>query len=108
MKKSKKDSKSGIEGELTIYTAAEQKEKLMALVSGYELSTLDLSGVTEVDGAGLQLLILSKREADRIGHRIEFINHSDAIIEIIELCNLSGFFDDPLIISESDRSRAQQ
>ncbi|MDP2126458.1 MAG: STAS domain-containing protein [Pseudohongiella sp.] len=106
MKKAKKDSKLSVVGELTIYTAADQKEKLVALVTNHPLSTLDLSGVTEVDGAGLQLLILSKLEAGRVGHQIEFINHSDAVIETIELCNLSGLFDDPVILSESAKARA--
>lgn len=93
-------------GELTIYTAAEQKEKLLALVTGNPHGMLDLSAVTEVDSAGLQLLIMSKLEAERVEHRIEFVNHSDAIIEVIELCNLSGLFDDPVILSESARARA--
>lgn len=106
MKKAKKDSRLSLEGELTIYTAAEQKEKLVALVKGSPLSTLDLSGVTEVDSAGLQLLIMSKLEAERLEHRIEFVNHSDAVIETIELCNLLGLFDDPVILSESARARA--
>lgn len=93
-------------GELTIYTAAEQKEQLIALINAHSHSVLDLSGVTEVDAAGLQLLIMSKLEAARLDCKVEFINHSDAVIETIELCNLSSLFDDPVILSESARARA--
>lgn len=106
MTEQKAHSALSLAGELTIYTAAGHKDQLLALVQAADESMLDLSGVTEVDSAGLQLLIMSKVEAERIGHKIEFVNHSDAVIETIELCNLSSLFDDPVILSESARARA--
>lgn len=106
MKEPNTESVLSLAGELTIYTAAGHKEPLLALVQAAPRATLDLSGVTEVDSAGLQLLIMSKLEAERIDHKIEFVNHSDAVIETIELCNLSSLFDDPVILSESARARA--
>jgi len=54
-----------IKGEMTIYTAAEQKDHLLAyLNSGPELE-INLSQVSELDTAGTQLLILAKQEAAR-------------------------------------------
>ena len=91
-------------GDLTIYNAAEQKDILLTLVQENSIASLDLSNVREIDGAGLQLLILSKIEAERLGHKIEFINHSDVVIDTIELCNLSILFDDPVILSDSIRA----
>ena len=50
-----------IEGELTIYTAAETKARLLPLLAQCIDLEIDLSQVNEMDSAGLQLLILAKR-----------------------------------------------
>jgi len=49
-----------IEGEFTIFRAMELKPVILAAPPPLEI---DLSGVTEMDTAGLQLLILAKRAA---------------------------------------------
>lgn len=60
-----------------------------------------LANVTEMDSAGLQVLILAKREAVRQGKRLALSQHSPAMTELIELYNLAGWFADPLIIPAS-------
>jgi anti-anti-sigma regulatory factor len=47
---------------MTIYQAQAQKEQLLAALAATEHLELDLSAVTEMDTAGLQLLLLLKRE----------------------------------------------
>lgn len=57
-----------IEGELTIYRAAELKPVLLgALANGARQAEFDLSAVEEVDTAGVQLLLLALREAQARG-----------------------------------------
>ena len=48
-------------GELTIAVAAENKASVAAWVSDGKSATLDLSGVSRVDCAGLQLIIAAER-----------------------------------------------
>jgi anti-anti-sigma factor len=88
-----------LSGELTIYHAAEIKQPLLTMLqSGNELE-IDLSGISEIDTAGFQLLMLAKRETDRTGGNLRLTSHSPAVLELIELYNLAGFFGDPLVIT---------
>jgi anti-sigma B factor antagonist len=84
--------------ELTIYTAAQQKEDLLAKFSQSEGMEIDLSQVQEMDSAGVQVLMLLKREAEDKGKPLHLVNHSQAVVEIFELLDLSSFFGDPLVI----------
>lgn len=88
-----------IEGEMSIYTAAELKSQLLPHLGQPGDVEIDLAEVRELDGAGLQLLMLVKREAVRVGATLRLSRHSPAVLEVFELCNLAGFFGDPLVIS---------
>ncbi|GAB6196974.1 STAS domain-containing protein [Lysobacter xanthus] len=67
-----------IEGELTIGSARERKAELLnALEAGSRV--VDLRGVTHIDGAGLQLLLLLRREADLRGLRFDGVLPSRAV-----------------------------
>ncbi len=88
-----------IKGEMTIYTAAEQKDQLLAYInSGSELE-INLSEVSELDTAGTQLLIMAKQEAARKQKKLKITMHSNAVMEVLELANLTTAFGDPLFIS---------
>lgn len=89
-----------IEGELSIYTAATLKPQLYTLLRQHAELELDLSAVSEMDGAGLQILIAAKREANRQGSTLKLSGHSAAVLEVFDLCNMAHFFGDPLILSE--------
>ncbi len=87
-----------LEGELTIYSAAETKLRLMEALGRSASLDVDLSAVTEVDTAGLQLLILAKQEAARLGKTLRYLSHSPAVLEILDFCNLSTRFGDPVVL----------
>ncbi len=87
-----------IQGELTIYTALELKDKLLSGLAAAEELELDLSGVGEFDAAGLQLLVMIKQEAAALGKVLRFTGHSQAVLELLDLSGLAGFFGDPLLI----------
>lgn len=91
-----------IEGELTIYSAAAQKEALMAyLASGDELE-LNLAQVSEMDTAGLQLLVLAKREAGRAQKTLRYTMHSPAVLEVLELSRMDAVFGDQAVLAGLD------
>lgn len=87
-----------IEGEMTIYTAADLKPALLAPLADCRELELDLARVAEIDTAGLQLLALAKLEAARAGGDLRLINHSDAVRDVLDLCGMVGFFGDPVVI----------
>ena len=89
-------------GELTIYTAAENKDKLLDLIGRSKSLEIDLSQVNECDSAGLQLLILAQRESQRQNLDIKLTGHSEAVLEVVDLFNLSGFLGDPRALSNQE------
>ena len=93
-------SQIGIEGELSIYHVAEAKEQLLALVEQAQQLDFDLSRVSEVDSAGLQLLILLKREASERGNEMRIVGHSQPLVDLIQLFDLAAYFGDPVLLTE--------
>jgi len=61
---------------------------------------VDLSGVSEVDGAGVQLLLAAKREAQHRGGTLTLIGHPPQFIEALELTDLARDFGDPLVLDQ--------
>lgn len=89
-----------INGEFTIFTANALKARLIEAIAADETKDIDvdLSDVTEIDSAGLQLMVMAKREAAACGKSVRFCNHSGPVLDLIDLCDLTGFFGDPILI----------
>lgn len=84
---------------MTIYSAAQIKDQLLlAMADGNEIE-MDLGQVSEIDAAGLQLLALAKRCATDMNKPLHFVAHSQAVLDMLDLCNLAGVFGDPVVIS---------
>jgi anti-sigma B factor antagonist len=77
-----------VEGEMTIYRAAELKPALLEAVHAHEAPALDLSAVTEFDSAGLQLLLVARREAERLGKRLAVNAASPAVRDVFALLGI--------------------
>lgn len=88
-----------IEGDLTIYRAAELKEALLAAVNHAQVLEVDLAGVTDIDSAGVQLLMLAKRTALQLQRQLRLVAHSPAVLDVFELLDLAGWFGDPLLMA---------
>ncbi|WP_347986753.1 STAS domain-containing protein [Methylomonas sp. AM2-LC] len=88
-----------INDELTIFTATEQKKHLLAFLQTDDELEVNLANVSEIDTAGLQLLILLKREAALASKKISFVMHSKAVLEIFELANLTTSFGDQVVLA---------
>ena len=91
-----------IAGEMTIYRAAELKALLLDAVDKQAQVDVDLSQVSEIDTAGVQLLMLAKRVAEGRGRVFRLHAHSPAVLEVFELIGVAAFFGDLLVISESN------
>lgn len=85
-------------GEMTIYEANTLQTTLMDVLDQCQNLEVDLSGVTEIDTVGVQLLLLAKREAQARGRQFRLSQHSRAVVGVFEILNLSGLFGDPLVI----------
>lgn len=82
-KKSKDTTTLVFEGDITIYYVAQIKDELFA---DYEKLSdkvaLDLEGVTEIDTAGVQLLLFAKKFFASV-HRSLFISKSNESVDTV-------------------------
>ncbi|WP_075795837.1 STAS domain-containing protein [Massilia putida] len=78
-----------VEGEMTIYRAAELHPALLDAVRTHDTPALDLSAVTEFDSAGVQLLLVARREAGRLGKRLVLQGASPAVRDAFALLGLT-------------------
>ncbi len=88
-----------IEGEMTIFRAQELREAIIPVISGNDEIEIDLSNVTEVDAAGMQLMVSVKLEAILRGKTLRYVGHSKPIMDMIDLSGLGEFFGDQVIIA---------
>ena len=88
-----------LEGEFTIFQASEYKQPLLDCVHKAPELEVDLAWVEEIDTAGVQLMLLLKREAVRLGHEVVFSHHSHAVLDVINLLHLTGPLGDPVLIT---------
>lgn len=98
-----------LDGELTIYTCADKKQELTVVMSesGKADIDLDLSQVTEIDTAGLQLLILMKTRMTQEERQMNVTAYNDVIQDVMDLCNLSGLFSIPQVIPHQESVRGK-
>ena len=92
-----------LEADLTIYNAVATRSQLLDAVRKLKTLELDLSQVGEMDTAGFQLLVLAKREAQRLGRNLRIVAHSPAVLEVIEFYNMVAYFGDPIVIPAAAR-----
>jgi anti-anti-sigma factor len=88
-----------LEGDLTIYQAPEQKRNLLDALDQAKVVELDLAQIGEIDSAGLQVLLLTKRESLAMGKELRILAHSPAVQEALDFLNVASYFGDPLVIS---------
>jgi anti-sigma B factor antagonist len=93
-----------LENDLTIYNAPEHKRTLLDALDHAQVVELDLARVGEIDSAGLQVLILAKRESLAAGKEMRILAHSPAVQELLDFLNVASYFGDPLVIPAQDKA----
>jgi anti-sigma B factor antagonist len=85
-----------IEGEMTVYTAAAvSKQVLSALTERVATTLLDLSKVSEIDTAGVQILLVARRHAIALGRELQIVAPSLAVSGVLELLQLTALASTP-------------
>jgi ABC-type transporter Mla MlaB component len=90
--------KARLSESLEIQCAGESKGPLMEALECSEEIEYDLSGLSELDTSGVQLLVLLKREASAQGRRCRLTHANDTVTEVLGLLGLSDLCD-PLVIA---------
>ncbi len=77
-----------IEGEMTIHRARELRRLFQEEMARSEGIDVDLSRVTELDSAGVQLIVAARKQAFAEGKEMRIVAHSAAVVEVLELLDL--------------------
>lgn len=85
-----------IAGEMTIYSARDWRDRLLIAMSAPGDVELDLSGVSEIDAAGIQLLVSLRMEAADSERALRLLAVSARVTEALTFCRLTDFFKDVL------------
>jgi anti-sigma B factor antagonist len=89
-----------LEGEMTIYRAAELGQTLKAALAANGAGLdIDLAAVTDIDSSGVQLLMAAKRAALAAGVPLTLQGHSAPVLDVFEHLDLAAFFGDSLIVN---------
>ncbi|HZX33425.1 MAG TPA: STAS domain-containing protein [Rhodocyclaceae bacterium] len=91
-----------LRGECTISTASAVRNELMNAIEVADQVEVDLAPVTEMDTAGIQLMVAAKSEAVARHKTLRFTGHSQAVIDSLDLTDLSAYFGDPVFIQSSN------
>jgi anti-anti-sigma factor len=83
-------------GDLDIYNAARLKSSLMDALASQRVLQLDLSAVSSIDAAGLQVLALLHREAGRAGKSLRIAGGNQTVLHFIDTVGMHNFFGDAL------------
>jgi anti-anti-sigma factor len=76
-------------GELTIYHATELRQALLPLFLQHRALDIDLAAVTEIDTAGIQVLIVSKREAHKADCMMQLVHSSEPVADVLKTLSLT-------------------
>lgn len=77
-----------IEGDLTIRRVQEMKDILLARLAQSQALEVDLAGVTEIDTAGAQLLLMARRAAHDSRKELRLVAHSPAVAALFDLLRI--------------------
>lgn len=89
-----------VTGELTIYQVAGVFDTLRIAVASGVLCEIDLTGVTEMDGAGLQWLIQAERLAGTQQHPTLLLQKNTLIDDLQQLTGTTPRVEAPAAIAE--------
>lgn len=83
--------------ELNIASVTEDRDHLVQLLQPAAVLELDLGGLTEIDTAGVQLLVALRKEADSLDCSCRFVGSGDTVQEAFGCLGLGHLLEEPLV-----------
>lgn len=89
-------TKAVLSGELTIYDATAFRDRLLALLSSTEHLSIDAQAISEVDLAGVQVLVALRNEAAQRGATFTLARAAPSLTQALKLLGLTATFHLPV------------
>jgi ABC-type transporter Mla MlaB component len=87
-------------GPLTAASVKDAWLDIFPYLRAYDMLVLDLKLLDDIDTAGIQLLAVLKKNAHLTRTKIKFINHSAAVLKLIEIYGVTGLFRDKILLQK--------
>lgn len=94
-------------GDFTIGNAEAIRGQFLDAIEHADDVEVDLGQVMEIDSAGVQIMLAAKREAANRGRKLRFAGHSEAVLNTLDLLDLSARLGDPVILRSNDQPGAR-
>lgn len=92
-----------VEGEMTAPLVEELKEAILPVIAHSWEIEIDLSQVSEIDCAGLLMMMAVKLEAITWGRDLYFTGYSEPVMEMLGLWDLGRLFNAPAVMAFAGR-----
>jgi anti-sigma B factor antagonist len=94
-----------LEGELTVKCVRELWKKFIEVLNRENTDSVitELSGISEIDTAGIQLMMALKIYSEQKKISFSYTGHSLPVLKIIDLYGLTLFFRDKMAITRENR-----
>ncbi len=92
-----------LEGEVNIYTVTELRSRLLSALGTSWRLDVEVSGVSELDGAGMQLLVAADKEARVAGKALRLVRPSAVVQDALALCQATELFSGGIEMGEGAR-----
>ena len=79
--------------DMTIYSAQQIHQELVAHAQQFDRLELDLSAVEDIDCSGIQLLLAMQQRAEREAGEVRLVKPSTAVVAVMELLALRDRFE---------------
>lgn len=89
--------KAHLREELNIASVAEDRDHLVQLLEPSGELELDLQGLTEIDTAGVQLLVALRKEADSMGCACRLSGSGESVLETFGSLGLGHVLEEPVV-----------
>jgi len=89
-----------IPGDMTIYEAGEVRDLFMNALSEKKNINVNLSNVSEIDSAGIQLMVSLKNNASENDLSVQYRSHSQSVIGLLDLFDMTSYFGDPIVLEK--------
>jgi len=93
--------KAKLQDALDISSVAEARDTILQILNSGDSIRFDLSSMTEIDTAGVQLILAVRKEAMAQGKECRFVHPSPPVEEVFRALGRGGIFDESVLTAQA-------
>ena len=90
------------QGEFSIFDAQSVYEELRPILLEKQTITFDLTHILSIDTSVIQIFMFIKSYLKQHGGELSLVNHSSAVLSLMERLGLVNWFNDPVLLAPDE------